>query len=437
MGMTLEAVRDLYGEAQSLYDEAKELMAKDELTAEDGQKIDQLLDEVEAKKTEAERLERALGLGDHLDQRQPLPDADTRAPDVTIEYMGRKLDAEDVAELKAMGPFPGYVNLPNDPDAAAYRKAMRRYLRSKSNQDLTPDERKALIAGEGPAGGYLQQDTFVNQLIVKSRERSAMRRIAQVLPPVPSGSVIYPTEDSVFADWEWTAELATGSEDKVKPFGEIRLIPYPLAKRVKVSNTFLRVPTFDVEGYVRDRLAYKFGVTQEQAFINGDGQGQPLGLVTDPELPTYTTAVANKVDAIDIINWVYTLPAAYGESPTTCILCNRAFIRKARTLTHGDGTFVWQPGLQVGLPNRILDYEYETSDRFDDALDASDAWEGNKIAAVIGDFSYYWIVDAMQFSLQRLVELYAETNQTGYIGRGETDGKIVLHEAFLGLKIKA
>ena len=36
---------------------------------------------------------------------------------------------------------------------------------------------------------------------------------------------------------------------------------------------------------------------------------------------------------------------------------------------------------------------------------------------MIGDFSQYWIADALSFSVQRLVELYAATNQTGFIGR--------------------
>ena len=49
---------------------------------------------------------------------------------------------------------------------------------------------------------------------------------------------------------------------------------------------------------------------------------------------------------------------------------------------------------------------------------------------LLGDFSNYWIADAMDMQVQVLKELYAETNQTGYIGRLETDGMPVLAEAF-------
>ena len=54
---------------------------------------------------------------------------------------------------------------------------------------------------------------------------------------------------------------------------------------------------------------------------------------------------------------------------------------------------------------------------------------------IIGDFSRYWIVDSLQLQFQRLVELYAATNQVGCIGRAETDAVPVLAEAFARVKL--
>jgi HK97 family phage major capsid protein len=53
---------------------------------------------------------------------------------------------------------------------------------------------------------------------------------------------------------------------------------------------------------------------------------------------------------------------------------------------------------------------------------------------IVGDFSNYEIVDALDMQLQVLMELYAETNQNGYILRAETDGMPVLAEAFARVK---
>lgn len=431
--MDLKKIRDLYGEAQAARTEANALLAKGDLTNEEAEKVDRLLDTVEAKVAEAKRMERAMGLGAGLDTVLPSLDVQSKDAPLEIEYMGHKYNAEEWEKIRKSAPFPAYIRVKGDEQSEAYAKAVSRYIRTKSNGELTQAEVRALSVGDAQAGGVYVQDVFVNRTIVKSREVSAMRRLATVLPPVPSGSVIYPTEDDVFTDADWTVELGTGQEEAGRPFGEIRLTPYPFAKRIKVSNTLLRVPTFDAEAWLQDRMGYKFGVTEEEAFLNGNGAGRPLGLLADPNLPVYTTPVANTVTGDDLINWVYRLPAAYAEGAS--ILCNRALIRKVRLLKDGGGNYLWQPGLQIGSPNRILDYPYENSDRFDDGLDGNDAWENGAIVAVIGDFRYYWIVDALQMSIQRLVELYAETNQTGYIGRKETGGRIVLHEAFLGLQV--
>ena len=54
---------------------------------------------------------------------------------------------------------------------------------------------------------------------------------------------------------------------------------------------------------------------------------------------------------------------------------------------------------------------------------------------LIGDLSYYWIADALDMQIQALFELYAESNQVGYIARMETDGMPVLAEAFARVKL--
>ena len=61
---------------------------------------------------------------------------------------------------------------------------------------------------------------------------------------------------------------------------------------------------------------------------------------------------------------------------------------------------------------------------------APNTFTTGKYVGLLGDFSNYWIVDALSMQMQRLSELYAETNQIGFIGRLETDGAPVLEEAF-------
>ncbi len=417
-------IKKLYDQANGLYVQAKGILAEfdgKDMPNEKAEEVNRLLDKVDELTQQAKALEeKAAGDARRKERMES----------------GRQLFEQPASDSRKSF-FQGQPITPARNVSPEYEKAFQHYLRY-GEQGLTPDavkalvERKLLAAGEATAGGYLVRDTFINELLQKAREAQAMRRICRVLPRVPSGSVITPTVDTDLTDATWTTEILTGSEDTVKPFGGRKLTPHPLAKRIKVSNTLLRIPDFDVEGFVNEQFAYKFAVPMENGYINGNGAQQPLGLLNTAGLPTYTTAVALTVGADDIIQWVYRLPASYSAGAT--ILCNRAFVRKLRLLKTADN-YLWQPGLQVGSPSKILDYPYEYSDRYDDGLSGADAWEANALIAVIGNFKFYWIVDAIDFSIQRLVELYAESNETGYIGRWESDGMAMLAEAFYALKV--
>ena len=54
---------------------------------------------------------------------------------------------------------------------------------------------------------------------------------------------------------------------------------------------------------------------------------------------------------------------------------------------------------------------------------------------MLGDFSFYYILDGLNMQIQRLVELYAESNQDGLIANVTGDGMPVLSEAFVRIKL--
>lgn len=54
---------------------------------------------------------------------------------------------------------------------------------------------------------------------------------------------------------------------------------------------------------------------------------------------------------------------------------------------------------------------------------------------ILGDFRRYWIADGQLAEIQRIEELYAATNQVGFIGRFKVDGMPVLEEAFARVKL--
>lgn len=60
---------------------------------------------------------------------------------------------------------------------------------------------------------------------------------------------------------------------------------------------------------------------------------------------------------------------------------------------------------------------------------------GNKVM-LFGDFSYYWIADRGRRMFQRLDELFAVKDCTGFKVTERVDGRLILKDAMKALKVK-
>jgi HK97 family phage major capsid protein len=215
-------------------------------------------------------------------------------------------------------------------------------------------------------------------------------------------------------------------------FGRRELHPHPLAKRIKISNTALRTATIDVEALVLDRLAYKRGISQEKAFLTGDGNKQPLGIFTasNDGIPTGAMSSVARCHGITfdgLTDVKYSMKSQYWAKGALALPSRRA---QAALEDQGRRRPVHvaaePPGRPAGHPARLP---------FDMSEYAPNTFTTGQYVGMIGDYSFYWIADSLDLQIQRLIELYAEANQTGYITRQETDGMPVLDEAFSRIKL--
>lgn len=328
---------------------------------------------------------------------------------------------------------------PTDRGSAAAMGALRAYLLG-GRSVLTDAQARALNAGHDPEGGFLvAPQQFVKDLLKGVDDMVALRGLATVYQLTQAESLGVPTLDNDLGDADWTSELSTGSQDDGLRFGKRELRPHPLAKRVKISRKLLRAAVMNPETLVRERMEYKFGVTGEKAYMVGDGNQKPLGLFTpssdgipttrDVDVSTSGSGFVNGTggsSADDLITAKYTLKSAYHAKAQW--LFHRMMIASVRKLKDGDGNYIWKAGLASDQGDRILDLPFITSEF------APSTFGDGDYVGLLGDFSYYWIAEALSFEVQRLNELYAETNQVGFIGRQEADGMPVLAEAFVRLQ---
>jgi HK97 family phage major capsid protein len=145
-----------------------------------------------------------------------------------------------------------------------------------------------------------------------------------------------------------------------------------------------------------------------------------LGIPTSRDIATDNTTTAITADGL--INALYGLKEGYQRNARW--LFHRDVVKAIRKLKDGDGQYLWAPGIALNQPDTILAKPFLMSEY------APNTFTTGKYVGIVGDFSYYWIADDLNIEIQRLVELYAATNQIGFVCRYAGDGMPVLGEAF-------
>lgn len=351
-----------------------------------------------------------------------------------IERLERQIGREERIEQLERESAQPLEGGPSGGDGLDVMSAFRKYLLAGAAA-LSAPEVAALEAGRGDLGGFLvMPEEFVAELIQAVDDQVVIRQLATVRPLRTAASLGVPALDTDPSDPDWTSELATGTEDTAMKFGKRQLSPHPLAKRIKVSKQLLRMTADEADSIVRERLAYKFGVAQEKAFLTGDGVNKPLGVFTASAdgIDTSRDVVAGTATdftADGLIDVKFSLKGAYWGRRSTRWIVHRDGLKRIRKLKDSQNQYLWQPGLAGGEPDRILDIPYVVSEF------APNTFTTGQYVIILGDFSLYWIVEALDMEIQRLVELYAEANQVGFIGRAEIDGMPTLAEAFVRGKL--
>lgn len=414
---------------------------KRSLTAEERQEYDRLEADLDKKGEEAEQLEgdarrraRAAELADQFKQtngrRTNATTPIAKGSDGTDE--NDKSVAEQVRQLcrtRGLSHREAFHEVAGRAMDNARLTAFEKFC-SHGFGHMNTQERAALQVDIDTTGGTLVvPEEFVARLIKFVDDSLYIRQFCTVLPLTNADAVGIPTWDTDPADADWTSELGTGDEDTAAATGKRRLTPVPLAKRIRVSRTLMRKSAIPIESLIRERLGYKFAVTEEKAFLTGSGANQPLGLFTASaqgistgrDMATGNTAAA--ITADNLIRNKFNLKAPYQASPNCRWIFHRDAVSMIRRLKDGNGQYIWQAGL-AGTPDTILEKQYLMSEY------APNTFTTGLYVGIIGDLTFYWIAESLRMELQRLDELYAATNQVGFIGRMELDGMPVLEEAF-------
>ena len=393
----MDKIMELRDKRVKLWEEAKNFLDShtDEdgkLSAEDAAAYEKMEADVVEMKKAIDRLERQAAIDRELDK--PTSKPITNQPE----------------NAKPAGGFRATDEYKQD-----MLTAMRTRFRNISN---------VLQEGNDQQGGYLVPVEYDNRLIDVLNEENIMRSLATKITTSGEHKINIAATKPAAAWIEEGGALTFGDAT----FDQIMMDAYKLHVAIKVTEELLYDAAFNLEGYIIDQFGKALANAEEDAFLNGDGKGKPMGVFDTTNGGQYntTTSTAN-ISADDIISLVYTLKRPYRKS--AAFITNDKTLASLRKLKDNNGAYLWQPSLTAGEPDRLFGYAVYTSQFAPEA-------SAGKAAMAFGDFSYYNIGDRGSRSMQELKELFAGNGMVGYVMKERVDGRLILPEAVQILKMK-
>lgn len=383
-------------------------------------------------------------LKEHNDK--AIEEAEARGGEATAETRAIVDKAnEEITELrKQMVEIEKKMNRPKilndkgeeiDEETEVREAAFVKFLRYGSGENgremFTPEELRALGGTSDADGGFLIPPSFESGIIMNAYDLAALRPVCQVgstgRDVVVLGALSKPSV-------AWGRQSIAVTEQSLNTGGE-RITVYDCRALTLISNNTLDDVDADIVGEMTDAFGRALAEAEDNAFAVGAGDDSPKGVAADSRVQALavTSGVAaalsdatnNGVDAL--ISCFYTPKGIYRQNGTWAF--NSTTEGVIRKLKDGNGQYLWEPAVQAGKPAQLLGKPIVNPEGMADI-------GANAYPIVFGDFNAgYKIRDRAGVSVQRLVERYAEYDQTGFLIKKRVGGQVTLAEAFCPVKI--
>lgn len=324
---------------------------------------------------------------------------------------------------------------------AAYKSAFEKMVRKGSIDALNEAEKKAMLAGDDPNGGYFLPAPVIGRIVKRQWEMSPIRQLATVMSI--SSNVVEGLSDNDEASAGWVGETDARPETGTPKVGKYRIEAFEMYANPRITQTLLDDAAVDVEAWLADKVSSKFARLESAAFVTGTGVGQPRGFTTYPfnqtaddtrawgTIESVKTGVNGDFAASSPADILFDLIARFRPFYLQGAewLARREAIAKIRKLKEATtNAYMWQPGLQLGQPDRLLGYNLRT-DQYLPALGANGA------SMWLADWKeFYLIVDRM--GVRTLRDPFTDKPYVRFYTTKRVGGGVVNFEAAKAIEFK-
>lgn len=382
----------LVADARKILDSVKDGEA---MTGEQTQEYDRIMARVDTLKDEIDRLEKQDALEAHMSERVPRR-AGREAPanDEVREQVEFENRAFDIYMRRGLGGMP-----------AEMRDHMERRFQN------------AQSSGNDAAGGYLVPEGFYGQIVSAELAFGAMLEpdLCFSFDSETGNPLPIVTDNDASNEGEVLTEN-TEVDDQDVTFGRVILNgPTFSSKIILVPNPLLQDSAFKLDAFLAKKIGTRIGRAKNRNFTIGDGSNKPTGVVNASTLGV-TAASATVIAPDELIDLEHSVDPAYRTGAR--YMMHDSVMKQLKKKKDGQGRYLWQSGIAVKEPDTLNGYRYSINQHM------ASAATGQK-AVLFGNFQNYWIRNVKGIMVMRLVERYAEKNQTAFIGFERADGNLI------------
>ena len=203
-------------------------------------------------------------------------------------------------------------------------------------------------------------------------------------------------------------------------FDRVNLDSYKLAAIIRVTSELLKDSAVDIEAYLAATFADRLAVSEEEAFIAGDGADKPLGLIHQAKVGC-TTESAGGVSIEDVLNLIFSVPEKHRRNGTLLMNDNTllSLFRQCAAL----GTNLW-----LGKDDPFFGYRIVRCASMPDAAPGS-------MPILFGDFKQVYINNNGDRSIKRLDQLFIANDHVGFLMAERVGIKLTVPDAVKGLRV--
>ncbi len=361
------------------------------------------------------------------------------AAEVDIDRIGNDLERQErhearereLSRVDRTGVVPGDSRPTDDGQDAggAYRNALLSYIRGGmaelSGEEVrslregwvTDQESRALGTATQAAGGYTVPPEFWNRIVEQVQFVAPMRQYGQTITTDSGANLPWLTANNTAVEGRIIGENTAATETDLT-FGQATIGSYTYSSdMIRVPFQLLQDTGIDLEGFLARELASRVGRVQNRHFTVGTGTGQPQGIVTGAQVAK--VGAAGQVTTItydDLIDVVDSIDPALQGAGNLRFMVSQAARKTLRKLKDAQGRPLWEPSVQVGVPDTLLGYGIVLNNHVP-------APAASAKSMLFGDFEQaYLIRDVRGFAVQRLDQRHAEFGQVTFLGWARADG---------------